>query len=185
MASYRDVVIKGDPKAIKGFLGAFVAVKRIKHGVVFVEDHAIDGGYVKRLVHGTRDYEHIIVSTVHHKSLISAIKRANNIDIEIVSDQKIKRASFEFKFETFSRKVAGNLRRLYRNPPAGIRIIDPVVKEEFDPSAKGVELYSPTHHYQLKGKATAVGDVEALIKLQQRFHDHEFIDVKDIQIEHR
>ncbi len=38
-------------------------------------------------------------------------------------------------------------------------------EENRDPDAKGVELYAPTHHYELRGKGTVEGAVDGVVEL--------------------
>mgnify|MGYP007027661084 CR=1 FL=1 len=53
-----------------------------------------------------------------------------------------------------------------------------------DESARGTELYSPAHDYELEGKGTFVGPVAAIIELARRLTDQDFMHPAKISLHH-
>jgi hypothetical protein len=102
--------------------------------------------------------------------------------MEIVDSRPVKKATFEFRFETANRKVAGSIKRLLGRHPSGVKLIDYEPSEEFDPEAKGAEGYAPMHEYTFKGKGTIVGEVEGVLKVYDKLQANEFIHCDEIDI---
>lgn len=181
---YHELIVKGDDEILKGFLDGFKTAKGVKSGVIFAADHPIDTHHLKKLLTFHGDHIHVIVSGRHHRSLVSAITKTPDIECSIVSDEVIKNAYFEFKFETFNRDVASDLKKVLSRLPTGLQLIDYEPDETIDPSAKGIEFYSPIHDYTFAGKGKIRGDVEKLIALRERLSEHVFIEAEDIELEH-
>jgi hypothetical protein len=181
---YHEIIVKGDDEVLKGFLDGFKTAKKIKTGVVLASDHPINTHHLKEILTLHGNYIHVIVSGRHHQTLIAAIKDTPDIECDIVSDVGISNAYLEFKFETFNRDVARDLKKMLGRLPAGLQLIDYDPKETVDPSAKGIEFYSPIHDYTFEGKGKIRGDVEKLIKFHERLDEHVFIEVNDIELEH-
>ncbi|MDH3216013.1 MAG: hypothetical protein OEN01_06935 [Candidatus Krumholzibacteria bacterium] len=181
--NYYEVVVKGDDNLLKGFLSGFKAAKRIKSGLIFAADHPIDTHHLKEILTFQRDHVHLAASERYHAALLAAIKAAAEIDIEIVSDKRISKAYFDFKFSTFNRDVASKLKRRLARLPVGLELADFEPKETIEPSGKGVELYSPLHDYAFEGKGRVQGDLEKLLLFHRKCEEHVFIETSDIELE--
>jgi hypothetical protein len=182
-SNYRELVIKGDGKLLKGFLWGYKATKRVRSGLLICDDHPINTHDLQELLRLQTGREHLICTEGHHKSLIAAMQRAPELAFEIISDRPIVRSYFEFKFDTFSEKVASSLKRIVRRLPKDLELTGFQEKEDRRPGAAGVEIYAPAHHYHYHGGGIAEGDIEKLLSLQKKFAYHEFVEVKDITIE--
>ena len=181
---YHELIIKGDAEVLKGFIEGYMTAKGIKTGVIIAREHDIETHHLKEVLTFRGDYCHIIVTGRHHRSLVSAIEKTPDIDCEFVSDKEIANAYFEFKFETFNRDVAKELKKTLTKLPAGLQLIDYQPEETIDPSAEGIEFYSPIHDYSFSGKGRIRGDVAKLIQFQERMKDHVFMETEDIELEH-
>lgn len=180
--AYREIVIKGDEKIIKGFLVGYRAGKHAKRGLLFCEGLPIDTHHLREILHGHPHWEHIVAESSQHKAFVAAIGRvAHDLDLEIISDRRISKTYFEFRVETFARKVATSIKRFLGRPPAGVKVRHNV-REHIDPDAKGVEMYSPVHDYKYAGDARAEGNIEALLRYHRKLDDHDFVEVHDIKI---
>jgi hypothetical protein len=182
--NYREIVIKGSPKLLKGFLWGFKSGRNIRSGFIACAEREINTHHFKELLQLHGDYVHVITSVRHHRHLMAAVQRAKELDIEVVADKPVGRAYFHFKFETFSREAASRVKRLLGRPPAGVELVDYYPHEEVDDSGRGVEIYTPVHDYRLYGSGIAQGDIQKLLLLHRKLDEEEFVDVDTITIEH-
>ncbi len=182
--TYHELIVKGDREVLDGFLEGFMAAKNIKSGIILASEHPIETHHLKEILTFHGDYIHVIVAGRHRKSLISAIKRTPDIECDIVSDKVVKNAYFEFKFETFNRDVASELKKALGKLPTGLQLINYDREEKVDPEAKGIEFYSPLHDYSFSGEGTIRGDVEKLLAFRERLCEHVFIEAKEIELKH-
>jgi len=85
---------------------------------------------------------------------------------KILRERKIHGARFSFSFRIFSREHGRAILERCGNLPDGVRLSeDACFKEVEDPEAEGVELYAPTHHYELRGKGAFEGSVDGIVQL--------------------
>jgi hypothetical protein len=82
-----------------------------------------------------------------------------------------------------SRKIADDIKRRFRSIPAGLRLVGYEPEEIIDPSAEGVEIYTPVHDYRFVGNGVIEGDLETLLSCHEKLTSNEFIQVDDIVIE--
>lgn len=183
-SSYRELVVKGDAKLLRGFLWGYKATKHARSGLLFCDDYPIDTHHLRELLHLRTGREHLICTENHRKSLVAALQRAETLGFEIISDQPIARSSFEFKFDTFSEKVARGLKKIFRKLPKELSLSDFQDKEDKRPGLAGVEMYAPAHHYHYHGGGTVEGNLEKLLSLHKKLAYHEFVEVKDVTLEH-
>jgi hypothetical protein len=181
---YHELIVECDAETLKGFIEGFMTTKGIKSGVIIAREHDIQTHQLREILTFHGNYCHVIVSGRHRRSLVAAIERTPDIACEIVSDEEIANAFFTFKFETFSRKVAAELKRTFKKLPAGLTLVGYEPKETIDPSGEGIEFYSPMHDYSFSGKGSVQGDITKLIRFHERLKDHVFIETKRIVLEH-
>ena len=183
MSDYYELVIKGDDDAVRGFLAGLEAAAQLTGEIYLGRDHPINTHHLRDILTLRGDNCHLVTNAHNHKILKEAIAKTDDVKFELVSDRKIERASFDFEFETFNKTVAEEIRAAFEPPPAGVKLTGYRPVEERHPDAKGIEMYTPAHEYSFRGKGTAEGDIEKLLKFRQRLDDHDFIDVKDIHLE--
>lgn len=182
--SYREVIVKGDDTLLRGFVWGFKAARKIKSGVLFCADHPIQTHHLREILTLHGNYVHLITSGQHHRAILAALKQAAHLEFEVVSDKAIRKTYFDFKFQTFNRDVAAKLKRVLRRLPAGLKLVDFEPEETVEPSAKGVEFYSPVHDYCYEGTGKAQGEVEKLLRFHRALGEHVFIETEDIEVEH-
>jgi len=180
---YHELIVKCDGEVLKGFIEGFITTKGIKSGVIIAREHGIETHHLRELLTMRGDYCHIVVAGRHHRSLVAAIAKTPDISFEVVSDKEIANACFTFKFETFSRDVAKELKKTFAKLPTGLSLVDYEPKETIDPSGKGIEFYSPVHDYSFSGSGKVQGDITKLIRVHERMKDHVFIETKNIELE--
>lgn len=101
----------------------------------------------------------------------------------IKSVKVIINASFEFKFECYSKKYGDQIKSLLKSIPRTVKLVDYKPKEKIHLNAKGIELYTPDHDYIFEGDGSLVGDIDTIIRLNKKFKEHPLIDVTSIVLE--
>lgn len=182
--SYRELVVRGDANLLRGFLSGYQLARKIKRGFYVCRDSPINTHHLMEVLTFKGDYIHVILTQRVHEGIVAAIRQAEDMEFTIVSDKPIAKLSFEFKFRTASTKVGARLKRLFDKLPAGLELTRYEPEEEIDPSAKGIEFYSPAHHYQFRGEGEVAGDLDKLFRFRRKLDEHEFIDVERIDVVH-
>lgn len=182
-ATYYELVIKGNSKEMRGFLRGYEIGRSIKSRVCLCRDEPIATHHLRDILTFQGDHLNLICSERNRGGLLWAIGQAEDLDFEIVSDRRIVRTYFEFEFETVSRKVASDIKRKLRTLPSGLRLIGYTPDETVDPSADGVELYTPVPGYRFTGKGTVQGDFARLLVYHKGLATNEFIRLEEIVIE--
>jgi hypothetical protein len=182
--TYHEIVIKGDEELLRGFIRGFQIGRSIKGGIWLGRDHPIDKKHLRDILVFWGNQLHVICTAGARRSVIAAIEQVKDLDFKIVSDKRIAKTYFTFDFDTFSRDAASKIKGLFDAIPADIRLLDYAPQEKIDEGAHGVELYSPVHEYQFRGKGRIEGDFETLLSFREKLAANEFIDVKEVEIEH-
>lgn len=181
MASYHEIIIKGDGAVVDAYLKGFLAGRDIKSGFYFSREWPF---HMRNLMerfkyHG--EVEHVICTSKLKPVIVRSVDKSD-VDIEVKEARKITSTSFKFDFETANRQAAGGIKRALRNLPDGVKLEDFDPEEIVDPSGKGVEAYTPVHEYQFLGRGLARGDVEGVLKLHKRLSDNTCFHVDDINV---
>lgn len=180
---YYELVIKGNGKLLRGFVRGYEIGKSIKNGLFFSQDRPIATHHLKETLTFRGDHLHLLCGARIRQGFLAALRQAEDLDFEIIADRRVVRSSFEFEFETASRKVASDIKRRFRSIPAGLKLVGYEPIETVDPSAKGVEIYTPVHDYRFEGNGVIEGDLETLLACHERLTTNEFIEAEDIAIE--
>lgn len=181
MATYYEVVIKGDDDVTRAYLEGFFRGKRVRSGYAFGADHSFDIRHLKDIMKYHGGVMHMVCTAQVLTGVKSAIRRApESYELEIVETYRLRRAYYHFKFKTANRKVAGQLKRVIGKLPAGVRATDYDPKEIIDPSARGTEGYAPVHEYVFKGNGVIEGSPEGVFKMYQKMEENDFIHCNDI-----
>jgi hypothetical protein len=102
---------------------------------------------------------------------------------EIKAEHTFERARFGFEFDTPSRKVADELKKLLAKLPDGLTLSGFAPRESTDPRASSTELYAPDHDYRFAGRGIVSGDVFAVVDLRARLGAIDFTDCAEIEVE--
>ncbi|MBP2681411.1 MAG: hypothetical protein H6Q78_1274 [Candidatus Krumholzibacteriota bacterium] len=183
-ATYREIVVRGDGKLLKGFIRGYQIGHATESGIFFCADHPIDTRRLRERLTLRGDHVHLMCKERLRQSFLAAIQRATDLEFELVSDEKVSGASFEFEFDTYSRKVGSEIKNLLENLPEGLEVADYAPEETVDAKARGAELYSPVHEYRFQGKGKIAGDFERLLDFHAALAANAFVEARDISIEH-
>lgn len=182
---YYDFVIKGDEDKLRAYLNGFLRGRKIKSGYIFTSEHPFRSHFVKELIKYHGDVLHLICRSTLRPAIRAAIKLAPAAEKwEVVDSRPVKTVSFEFKFNTANRQVAGAIKRMLGRHPAGVKLVEYQPKETINLDAKGAEGYAPLHEYTFEGNGTIIGDVEGVLKVHEKLAGNEFIKSEEIDINH-
>jgi hypothetical protein len=185
MAVHYELLVKGHEEIIYAYLNGYMAGKKVKEGVILCNECPFQIHEFRELIRYHGGVVHIVVRAGLRQTVLSALRSAPaSYGFEIKKDRKITNASFEFKFETVSKKVAGGLKRMFTQMPAGLKLTDFEPEEKFDPDAAGIERYAPAHHYKYEGSGTASGNVELLLDFHRRLSQNDFVELEEIVLEY-
>ncbi len=183
MATSWEVIIRGDTDTVRAYVAGYLRGRGIRRGWTFTGE-GFDLSHIRDLVKYHGSVVHVTCSTEAKRAIASAVREAGEFEMEIVEARRIVRATFEFRFRTANRKVAGTIKRMLRRLPEGARLTSYQPHEVVDPSAAGTELYTPTHAYEFSGEGRVEGDAFAVRRVWEKLRENEFFDVDDIAIRH-
>jgi hypothetical protein len=184
-AVYYELLVKGNEDKIFAYLSGYLAGKKIKEGVIFCDECPFRIHELRELIRYHGEIAHIVCRAGLKHTILSALRSAPTAySFEVKRERKISGASFEFKFETFSKKVAGGLKRTFSQIPSGLKLPGFEPKETIDPRAAGIEMYAPAHDYRYSGKGKITGDVETILDFYRRLSRSEFIQMEEIELEY-
>jgi hypothetical protein len=187
--TYKEIMIKGEPALIKGFVIGFLE-GRGDQGETFVEEDRIEeDSPLNMILHFFTGHAHlvpVIAETGMVESLCSALQnRKEEIPSEVMSVREVTGALFEFKYKTFSEEVGKSLRAFFSDLPPGVEMKTGYKPEEkITPSGKGVEAYAPLHDYELKGSGIVRGGVKEVYRFYCRAGRFEVVELGKLTLEY-
>ncbi len=181
-----EFIIKSREDVTTAFVRGFMVGRGIRDGIYLSHEHKVHESYLRELLRYNRNAVHVITQARYRATLESALKRAHDsgCSLELIETRKLRRSSFEFKFEVFNKSIGTKIRRLMNNPGAGVRLVDYEDEIIVDPKAKGVEVYSPVHDYEFKGHGRVEGEFSRVMATRERFDRIENINCEFIQLHH-
>lgn len=186
--SYHEVVVEGAPLLIEGLVAGLLLAQGLEPSeILFAAEHDVRcesfWEQVAELIHLHANASHLLIPQPLYVSIMSGLRRAEkSLEVKIRADRPIRSASFQFSFDVYQREQAAELDRLIRRDPDRIRLSDDYLFETVDPSAAGVELYSPTHAYEVHAKGSATGSVGAVLSLHRACKEHRLMTVSPIEL---
>ena len=183
--AFFEVVFQGKPKVVRAFLSGLV-LGSCDGATVYYSflDGVHHEGKAKKLAEmvGIRGVDcHVIVDATVSDLLKKLGKRiAAETGLAIVSHRKIRGASLSFEYTAFALKYDEEILALLKNLPAGLnaKAFKHDVKE--DPKARGVEAYSPAHHFEAYGKGAVTGPVDQVIRLKKTLAEYPLVKAEDV-----
>ena len=181
MATFYELVIKGDNRDLMPYLSGFAASAKAK-GVYFAEEAGLHLTPLKERIQQHGEVHHVICTEALRGTLHDALaKAAPRYKFEIKDERKIERATFSFKVKTPSTKVAKAVKDAIAKPPRNVTITGFAPREREDPSAKGTEVYTPAHEYMFEAEGTVEGDI-AVIEMRAKLAAIEFVTCDEIEL---
>jgi len=186
---YCEVVVEGSLDLIRGFVVGFLEGRGIRGEAVFGEEHHVENeskfGQMLRLIGVKGNRFRLIVGTGFLTLLKEALeRRRDELALKIVSENKIRQASFGFRFRAYTRELGEELKALFGNPPEGLQVKDYRPKETVLPEGKGVEAYAPLHEYEVKATGTLSGAICDVIDFYGKAEHHDMVELGNIKLEY-
>jgi hypothetical protein len=128
---------------------------------------------------------HVILRKTLAEQIAAALAGSAVLQVKVDSITDIDYAEMAFEFRCYSQDDGCGVRKLVEEDlPERVRVENYEVHEHIDESARGAELYSPTHDYELRGEGTFVGPVAEIIELARRLTDQDFVHPAKISLHH-
>lgn len=182
MAGYYEVIIRGDDRDLVPYLAGFVAAGGIKE-CHFAREAGLHLRPLRERIKYESEVQHVICPDGERHALRDAVKKAApRYEFEILEEDKIERGYFHFEFETPSRKVAAQIKKVFATLPTGVAAMDYDPEEIENPDAKGAEVYTPAHEYIFRGKGVIEGDVGGVIAARKLLAQIEFASCGEIDL---
>lgn len=183
--TFYEVVFQGKPKVVRAFLIGFV-MGNVDDARVFFNftDGIFHEGKAEKLKEmvGIRGTDCHAVVDAGTSALLKKMKKRIEAEtgLVITSHRAIRSASMKFCFQAFAPKYNEEIVHLVKTLPTGLKVQGFEHNVRLDPKAKGIEAYSPAHHYEATGEATITGRIDLLVELKRSFADYPLIKAEDI-----
>ncbi|HXV13139.1 MAG TPA: hypothetical protein VEC56_02940, partial [Candidatus Krumholzibacteria bacterium] len=147
MATYYELVIKGDDRDLVPYLAGYLAGAAVD-GVYFAGESGLHVQAMRERIRHHGEVVHVVCA----KKVLAAVREAlqeaaPRYRFEIKEERAIASAHFRFKVETPSRKVAEAVKEAVAKPGRGVEVKGFEPRESVDPDKTGAEVYSPVHDY--------------------------------------
>ena len=183
---YVELEIHGPAGEAVGFIEGFRAGTGDDRPVWYSDRENVDLGSLIELLREkmSRDL-HVVLARDSAESVARALGESRILHLEVASLVEVDYAELSFECRCYSRTDAESMRRVVEESlPEGVSLEDYQVEERVDEEARGLELYSPTHHYVVFGGGRYVGDVAGIFELAHRLEDQDFIHPGRIRLHH-
>ncbi len=188
-SEYCEVVIEGSIDCIRGFVVGFLEGRGIRGEAIFEEDHHVANeskfGQMMRLIGVKGDRFHLIIGVGFRRLIETALeRRKDELGLKIISERKIKQASFVFHYRAYTKELGDELRALFGDLTEGLRVSDYKPSETLLPEGKGIEAYAPLHDYEIKATGTIYGPAKEVIDFYGEAEHHDMVKLESIQLEY-
>jgi len=146
------------------------------------EELGIDG-FLNKLQEALNLELHAVMTEEFADQVAAALEDAPLVTLRICEVSRLESAELGFKYKCFTREQAEEIRAIVkRDLPEGVELQDYEEEETVNPGAEGVELYTPTHDYELVGKGRYMGAIPGIVDLAHRLAENELINPEKIQL---
>lgn len=190
MTAWHEIVVEGSEKVLRAFAQGFAAGHPGRDATLLGTDIDLaPASFHERL----RDLfaagsHHLLLAPATTATELAAAIRAHGegLGLRVVGIREVVGARLAVAVETFSVEVARQVRdELFTSLPGGVVVEDLEQAEESDTSAKGTELYSPTHDYTFRASGTFAGPLPGVLEMQRRAKALELVTVEALAVETR
>jgi hypothetical protein len=189
MSTHRLMTIAGSEKECRAFLAGVAAAHGLPWGVWFCEEHGVEGESpvheVLEHLHLERRETRVIVGpelASHAARAFGVLPEEAGLHLRLIADQLLREAILPYRFRVFSREVAGTVRRLLGELPAGVRREGAHEKERVEPDAAGIEAYAPEPEYVLAGSGSLIGGWSEILATRERLTPVGLIKLEPIRL---
>jgi hypothetical protein len=181
MATFCEIVIKGDHRDLVPYLSGFAVGARAR-GIHFAAEAGLHLEPLRERIRHHGEVHHVICTDALRGAVHDALaKAAPRYRFEIKDERKVERATFSFRVETPSRDVAKAVKDAVAKPPRGVVVTGFVPSETLQPGAKGAEVYAPAHDYVFRAEGAVDGDI-GVIEMRQKLAAIDFVHCDEIEL---
>ena len=183
-----EIVMEGPFDLIKGFIIGFFEGRRIAGAIIFEREHHVKREerleYLLRAIHVEEDRVHMIMGKRTFRILDQALNnRRHEIPMKIVSEREIIKAHFNFTYAAYAKRFGNELKALFNDLPAGIRL-EGYQPEEIERQLKESTVgYAPLHKYEIRAKGRVSGPAHEVIDFYDRIEHNDWIEPEEIELE--
>lgn len=183
-----EVVLEGVAEAGRGFLCGLLLGSGQPGYLEFPPEHAPPGrtlGDRLRGMVGLSPHEcRAIIDQASRDRLVALSSRLESeAGLRLSEEGRVRAARFPFHYQAFARRYGEEIRTLLKGLPGGLTVEggDPV--ETLDPEARGLEVYSPVHDYEITGEGSISGRIDLVIEARRRLAEHPLVRTDPLEIE--
>ncbi|HPF35789.1 hypothetical protein KDK88_04530 [bacterium] len=186
--SFYELILTGPEDLVHGYLTGLMIGAGVDGLLIHGPEEEIEGpGFGEKLKQALRVHVHenqVIVDGETRGLVKKFAKRMfAETGLELTSDRKVRKARFEFRFKAYAPRYGQEIKALLKSVPKGVTLSSLDIKENVDPSAKGVEAYAATHDYEIKGSGTAHGRFDTVLETRRIMDTHPLIEVTDLVLD--
>jgi len=182
-----ELELHGPSDQVLGFVEGFRAASGHPGPLWYADREPVEiGGLVETLRERLHRDTHVILPADLARELREALATVKMLELEVAALRDIDRAELGFEFKCFSKDDATAIRAIVeQHLPEEVQLEDYQVSADENQEGKGVELYSPVHHYICSGGGRYVGPVPAIFELVHRLANQSFVHPGKIRLHHR
>jgi hypothetical protein len=176
MSAWRELVVEGSEKTLRGFLVGFSAAEGKTAKASFAK-------FLGELL-GTGSHHVVFAPEGVAERIVKRLAMVGHeADLHLAGYREIVEARLAFTVELFSKELATRTRdQLHDSLPEGVTAHDFHDQEDLDPQARGAELYAPEHHYIYRASGTLAGPFPGIVEMQRRARVLEFVEAEPIEL---
>lgn len=167
-----EVIVQGKEGYLCGFVRGLLIGEHSHWWPVFNHEFGIQD---ETLAHTLKEWVGLsdpLTRFIVPEAALPLLKRAladpRSGGITLRQARPILGGSFDFKLEVFNAELGRRVQEIFTNVPPGVVVEGWTPVEEQDPDATGVELYSPTHDYVLKGRGSVRGSFRDVLYVHEQ-----------------
>lgn len=188
MSEWCEVVVEGPHEAVRGFVCGFEFARDQREQVLYGRELPIAAAsFQERLRRLLAGGSHTLL--YGPRPVIVELARGLRewgapAGLTVTHVREIRRASFPFRGESFSRDVAGRIHAaMATSLPQGVVNTDMREDEETRPGAAGTELYAPDHGYCYRLEGVCSGPLTGVLEMHRRAAELQFVEPGEIEVE--
>jgi hypothetical protein len=189
--NFTEAVFEGDYNTIRGYIEGFIAATGREFHFFICSESGIEPETLTEHIRewislGTR-LHHVLMEDELLDGIRAALSASGDKGLagrlSLRSSTPVKGASFRFRFITYGRKYAEEIKELFGRLPEGVTLDEYSPVEKVDDECKGVELYTPCHEYVFQGKGVISGGLDLVIPLRGILDAHPLIEAEKIKLD--
>ncbi len=190
MTVWYEIVVNGPENAVRGFVAGYETSLGGTEAVIHGRDLDLEESRFSQRLRDLVDAgsHHLIFAPARlARDLVAAVEgSAGESGLAVESLREVVLVRLRFSATAFSPDASREIReKLLSGLPPGVNGENIEEREEFDPAARGVELYTPEHAYVYRVSGAFAGPLPGVFEMQRRARNVRFVKVKPLELETR